>query len=295
MDKSHVLQYYISEYSTSKNPAYAFLFAPCRNADTHIHCDFYEFSLITRGSFINDYKGQQELLPKDTLIFFRKEETHAMLKDAPMSIHFSLLIESDYFEEQFAMFFPKTPLSSLGNYCNCHLQESQSRFLQDIAIKLCNNENKKYQDQLVYLFMMTALTNLIIPSQATVPKQVNFGNSAHHYATELLDRLDNYMYIADPVNEIYKDFPINKVALIQAFKERTGETIIQYSNKKKMEYAAQLLSIEKQSVADIANVLNFSSPSHFTKVFNAHFGMNPKKYQQMNSSHCKKHYMTSIL
>ena len=288
MGKTQAIQHFIEEYSTSKNPTYAFLFAPCKNADLHTHCDFYEFSLITRGSFINDYKGQQETLPNDTLIFFRKDETHAILTDAPMSIHFSFLVESNYFEKQFADFFPKIPLSSLGSYSKRHLPESQNRFLQDLAIKLCSNENRKYQDQLAYLFMMTALTNLIMPVQSTAPKQENAGNSANYYASVLLERLDSYTYIGDPVNEIYKYFPINKVALIQAFKERTGDTIVQYSNKKKMEYAAQLLSIEKQSVTDIANVLNFSSPSHFTKVFCSHFGVNPKKYQQMNSSHCKK-------
>ena len=288
MGKIQAIQHFIEEYSTSKNPTYAFLFAPCKNADLHTHCDFYEFSLITRGSFINDYKGQQETLPNDTLIFFRKDETHAILTDAPMSIHFSFLVESSYFEKQFAEFFPKIPLSSLGSYCKRHLPESQNRFLQDLAIKLCSNENRKYQDQLAYLFMMTALTNLIMPVQSTATKPENAGNSAIYYASVLLERLDSYTYVGDPVNEIYKNFPINKVALIQAFKERTGDTIVQYSNKKKMEYAAQLLSIEKQSVTDIANVLNFSSPSHFTKVFCAHFGVNPKKYQQMNSSHCKK-------
>lgn len=288
MERLRPIQHFMSEYSTAKNPAYAFLFAPCRNADLHTHCGFYEFSLITRGSFINDYKGKKEQLPKDTLIFFRAEESHAILKDAPMSIHFSFLVETDYFEEQFASFFPKVSLSSLGSYRSCYLPESQSRFLQDLAIKLCSNENRKFQDQLAYLFLMTALTNLIMPVQENTSKEVNFGNSANYYASILLDKLDGYMYIADPVNEIYKDFPINKVALIQAFKEKTGSTIIQYSNKKKMEYAAQLLSIEKQSVADISNILNFSSPSHFSKVFCAHFGVNPKKYQQMNSSHCKK-------
>lgn len=288
MNKLRPIQHFMDEYSTSKNPAYAFLFAPCKNADLHTHCGFYEFSLITRGSFINDYKGQQETLSKDTLIFFRKEETHAILADAPMSIHFSFLVENDYFEEQFSNFFPKVSLSSLGNYRSRHLPESQSRYLQDLAIKLCDNDNRKFQDQLAYLFMMTAITNLIMPVASNAPKQEVSGNSADYYASVLLERLDSYAYIGDPVNEIYKDFPINKVALIQAFKERTGDTIIQYSNKRKMEYAAQLLSIEKQSVADIANILNFSSPSHFTKVFCAHFGVNPKKYQQMNSSHCKK-------
>ena len=117
MGKAQAIQHFIEEYSTSKNPTYAFLFAPCKNADLHTHCDFYEFSLITRGSFINDYKGQQETLPNDTLIFFRKDETHAILTDAPMSIHFSFLVESNYFEKQFADF-----CSNRECHCNTFCQ-----------------------------------------------------------------------------------------------------------------------------------------------------------------------------
>ena len=254
MGKIQAIQHFIEEYSTSKNPTYAFLFAPCKNADLHTHCDFYEFSLITRGSFINDYKGQQETLPNDTLIFFQKDETHAILTDTPMSIHFSFLVESSYFEKQFAEFFPKIPLSSLGSYCKRHLPESQNRFLQDLAIKLCSNENRKYQDQLAYLFMMTALTNLIMPVQSTAPKQENAGNSASYYASVLLERLDSYTYIGDPVNEIYK-YDTDDYAYLEAMKaagytivSTVGRFTVQKGLANMMKAAAAALSKEKKMI-----------------------------------------------
>ena len=280
MAKQNPIERHLEEYTTSKTPTFAFLYAPCKDADLHTHCNFYEFSLVTRGSFINEYKGERQLLPKDTLIFFRKEETHTILTDAPLSLHCSFIVESSHFEKEFASFFPNTPLSNLGAYRSCLLSKTQSAFLQDLAFKLSNNNNVRFRNQLAHLFMMTALTNLIMPSHTPAPR-----NSSTYYADLLLQRLDDYMYITVPVSEIYLDYPINKVALIQTFKDRTGYTIVQYSTKKKMEYAAQYLSVEKQNVVEIANILNFSSPSHFAKIFREHYGVTPKKYQQL---HCSK-------
>lgn len=280
MAKQIPIERHIEEYTLSKNP-FAFLFAPCKDADLHKHCDFYEFSLVTRGSFINEYKGERQLLPKDTLIFFRKEETHTILTDTPLSLHCSFIVETEHFEKEFVKFFPGISLSSLGAYRSCHLSKSQSAFLQDLAFQLSNNNNIQFRGQLAHLFMMTALTNLIMPSHNTPEPRT----SSNYYADLLLQQLDDYMYITVPVSEIYLDYPINKVALIQSFKEKTGYTIVQYSTKKKMEYAAQYLSVEKQNVAEIANILNFSSPSHFAKVFQEHYGLTPKKYQQL---HCSK-------
>lgn len=150
--------------------------------------------------------------------------------------------------------------------------------MADLSNKLSNNTNFKYRDQLANLFMYTALMNIVIPDTKKFPE-----NHSGYYSDLLLQRFDNFDYVHHSVNQIYRDYPINKVALINSFKELTGSTIIQYQNKKKAEYAAQLLRSTEYSITEIGMQLNFSSPSHFTKMFQAHHGITPKKYKQMHT------------
>lgn len=82
----------------------------------HRHTDFYEFTLVTYGSFINEYEGQKTKLLKNTLIFFRKGEQHCIWLEQQGSIHFSFIVEQDYFESAFSRYFPDRDLSGLGKY-----------------------------------------------------------------------------------------------------------------------------------------------------------------------------------
>ena len=46
----------------------------------------------------------------------------------------------------------------------------------------------------------------------------------------------------------------------------------------KLNYAAQLLKKGKYKISAIADMLGFSSPSHFASLFRKHFGMLPSQY-----------------
>ena len=55
------LLYQFKEHAFSNDAKYAQLYVAC-DTPLHTHFDFYEFSLVTYGSFINEYKGQQNIL-----------------------------------------------------------------------------------------------------------------------------------------------------------------------------------------------------------------------------------------
>lgn len=278
------LLYQFKEHAFSSEAKYTQLYVAC-DTPLHTHFDFYEFSLITYGSFTNEYKGKKNILQKNSLIFYQKGESHSIMINSPESIHFSFVIQKDYFESLISMYFPKQPLSSLEKYLEQHLTNQQADYLIDLSNRLMNNSNHKIKEKLAHLFFFTAFTFCTIPNQAIANQK-----GAHVYIDNLLNNLNNYSYLSKNVSDIYKDYPIAKSSLIALFKEKTGYTIIQYHNKKKMEYAAQLLNSNQYSITEIVNMLNFMSLSHFAKLFREYYNVSPSEYQRLHTRQFANEY-----
>ncbi len=264
-------------YARTKNSKMTYLYTLV-DSTAHKHADFYEFAFVINGSFVNEFNGHKNILPQNTLAFFYKGTEHGIFLNEPHSVHFSFLIEQNYFEDAFSRFFPDIPRYQLGQYIERPLTKSQGKYLTDLANLLSNNANAASHDTLATLYLFTALSICLLPApEIEKPKSTLF------YAQQLLERLNNFSYLTCSVNEIYRDYPIAQSALIPQFKKLTGYTIVKYLNIKKMEYAEQLLVISGYPVSKVCSILNYSNFSHFSKQFKAHYGMTPKEYQRLHS------------
>jgi AraC-like DNA-binding protein len=69
--------------------------------------------------------------------------------------------------------------------------------------------------------------------------------------------------------------------LKRLFKQVFGNSIFSYYQKFRIQEAARLLKEEKLSVSDAGYRLGFTNLSHFSRVFEEHIGLKPKKYAMM--------------
>jgi|GEM_PF-3403311 len=65
------------------------------------------------------------------------------------------------------------------------------------------------------------------------------------------------------------------------FKDSIGTTPIDYINTLRVNRAMILLASDTQSVAEISEVLGFSGPNHFHKIFKSNLEMSPLAYRKM--------------
>lgn len=73
--------------------------------------------------------------------------------------------------------------------------------------------------------------------------------------------------------------------LNRVFRQVFGNSIHRYYQVFRMQEAARLLSTEKLSVSETGYRMGFTNLSHFTRVFEQHTGLKPKKYaEKMKSS-----------
>ncbi|WP_158828523.1 helix-turn-helix transcriptional regulator [Mucilaginibacter lacusdianchii] len=71
---------------------------------------------------------------------------------------------------------------------------------------------------------------------------------------------------------------MSETKLKQLFKQAFGDTIYNYFQRARMEEAAFLLKQGKHSVAEVGYELGFSNLSHFSRLFEKHYGLTPKRF-----------------
>ena len=67
------------------------------------------------------------------------------------------------------------------------------------------------------------------------------------------------------------------------FKSETGENVRDYINRKRLEKAAELLKNTNKEIQEICEVIGFSSPSYFGKLFKMQYGVSPGNYRKYKS------------
>jgi AraC-like DNA-binding protein len=80
------------------------------------------------------------------------------------------------------------------------------------------------------------------------------------------------------LSELAQIAMMSETKLKQLFKQTFGNTIYNYFQQARMEEAAFLLKQGSHSVAEVGYELGFTNLSHFSRLFEKHYGLNPKKY-----------------
>jgi len=80
-------------------------------------------------------------------------------------------------------------------------------------------------------------------------------------------------YIADKLH-------INKSYLSRLFKEKTGESVMNYIAKKKVSRAKHLLAYTHMKLYEISDSLNIASPQYLSTVFKRFTGLSPNEYKR---------------
>lgn len=95
------------------------------------------------------------------------------------------------------------------------------------------------------------------------------------------------------MHQLNEDITLQKLAdevylhpkyLSWLFKHETGEGIIEYVSRVKMEHAAESLQTSRKKVYEIAAGLGFRNPSYFIQVFKGRYGMTPQQFRNRAES-----------
>jgi AraC-like DNA-binding protein len=80
------------------------------------------------------------------------------------------------------------------------------------------------------------------------------------------------------LEDLAKEAIMSKSKLNRLFKQIFGESIFNYYQSFRMKEAARLLKERRLSVSEVGYEMGFSNLGHFTRVFEEHIGIKPKKF-----------------
>jgi two-component system response regulator YesN len=81
------------------------------------------------------------------------------------------------------------------------------------------------------------------------------------------------------LGQIAQHFNITECYLCDLFKKHTGQTIIMFITRMRMEQAGRLLRGTDLTVADISDAVGYMDHAYFGRVFKSYFGMPPSQYR----------------
>lgn len=104
----------------------------------------------------------------------------------------------------------------------------------------------------------------------------------NHITEEILDYMVTHISEKITLEEIGTALNRSVSTLRRSFKKVMDESIINYFISMKIDHAAQMIKQSSKSIAEIAQLYNFTSPSYFAKIFKDRVGCTPSEYSKLN-------------
>lgn len=199
---------------------------------------------------------------------------------------------SEIFDYEFDEFFEHRPENFVHRL---HLSEENLKKIEKLFLNIEReiNEGEEKAEQvklrlgiLNLIVELSEMYRFFLKGQKVTSKENKIQETEFKDPILYRERIEQIKkYIVEHVNEklelddIAKEFYMNRYYLSHYFKKETGFTLQQYiTNRKVVEAKAKLKS--GYSVTEIAAQLSYNSDSHFIATFKKSTGITPKKYAQ---------------
>ncbi|WP_198163678.1 helix-turn-helix domain-containing protein [Pedobacter cryoconitis] len=160
------------------------------------------------------------------------------------------------------------------------LEEIITPAIQKVALEITDNDIPQMLHPLYYRLKAEELICLVFAEllkRENAPMQaINEIDAENIY--KIRAKILSDLSVAPVLEELAKEAGMSKSKLKRLFKQIFGESIFNYFQIFRMKEAARLLKEHRRSVSEVAYALGYSNLGHFTKVFEAHIGIKPKKF-----------------
>ena len=96
------------------------------------------------------------------------------------------------------------------------------------------------------------------------------------YAIKL--RLQSHLDSPPDIASLAREAGMSEPKMRKLFKQTFGKGVFEYYQSTRMQEAARLLKEKRLTVSEVGYQLGFTNLSHFSRVFEEHMGIKPKKY-----------------
>lgn len=252
----------------------------------HEH-EFYEVFYVYFGSCSNTIQGVERVCHEGDLCILPPKTSHSIgvFDD---SIILNLIIKPSVFHSTFFEIFPAQNVLSTffshilygkteNNYLLFHTGKDEiiRSLLEDLFIEYIGHD--KYYIPLLNSSLMTFWSLLLrrheehIESYMTTNKTLSTLDALNYFQK-------NYADIT--LESAAKHFGFSVPHFSKLIKDNTGQNFVQLIRNIKLDKACRALWATNLSIANICEIVGYTNPEHFTRVFKKEFGITPGEYRK---------------
>lgn len=251
--------------------------------------DFWEIVYVDKGEWDVSVDGRTFHLEQGDLVFYGPNEFHrggAAQKSAPNVIIVSFECDSSamaHFAEQRVFRLDEKDRAALAALVKAGLEAFDPPIDSPNMRKLYRRAGAPFgSEQLIRNHLENLLIHLIrrsrLPATAEKPPSAAKENRDHEIAAEVAAYLKANMAEDLSIDELCRTFRISRTQLGRAFKQQTGQGVLEAFNRFKIERAKSLIREERLSFTEIAESLGYSSIHYFSRQFKKLTNMTPTEY-----------------
>lgn len=121
---------------------------------------------------------------------------------------------------------------------------------------------------------------LLLQRDAVTASSIHIDDIKAIYGIKMF--LQSHLDTPPNIGRLAKDASMSEPKLRKIFKQTFGKGIFEYYQSARMQEAARLLKLQF-TVSEVGYQLGFTNLSHFSRVFEVHIGMKPKKYSAIGA------------
>lgn len=157
------------------------------------------------------------------------------------------------------------------------IQEISAKIFEtDISSQLSDFYLKVKAQELIYLFF-----NSLIKREIVTSYPVNASDIKKMYL--IREKLTSDLSMVPNLSHLTTFSHMSESKMNRLFKQIFGTSIYNYHQRLRLNEAAHLLKTEKISVTEVGYRLGFTNLSHFSRIFERHTGLKPKKYSAVSA------------
>ncbi|MDF2675242.1 MAG: hypothetical protein K0R09_3514, partial [Clostridiales bacterium] len=249
--------------------------------------DFWEFVYVDKGEVEIMAGTQGYILKQGDIVFHKPNEFHKVCANgiiAPNIIIFSFDCSSkgmDYFQNKILK------LSNSGiNLISAMIKEVKEIFSNNLGKPYRALEKKSSSsygsEQLLKMYLERFLIQLIREDNYIQKKERISFVTKEKIDNDIVNNIINYLnaniYTNCKMDDICDKLSIGKTHLKIIFKDKTGEGVMSYFRKLKVEEAKRLIREDNYNFTEISELLGYKSVHYFSKNFKKLNNMNPSEY-----------------
>ncbi len=237
---------------------------------------FWEFFLVTKGSYKHNFNGQEEVIKQGEAYLIRPCDHHAIGLNEANSSRLLITVSIEHMKEACASLSEDLYEALMRKKAlRCSLAEHQIRKI----VGLCSYVQKELNGDAKKLELPTSLLVFKILN-TVIDQNYAFDASKPEWLLDIIRKIQDPTNKAWHVSDVMSNVNYSHSHVSRSFQEYMGCSIVSYVSEVKMQNAGDFLTYSDMTVYEISNALGYKSPTNFSAVFKAAYGLSPAQYRK---------------